>query len=97
MLKLSNTARKQFTIGQITNLVSVDAQRLMESIPYLCILWSAPYQATIVMILVYNELGVAALAGVAVLALLVPINAIGSKLAEILQRNQLKAKDSRIK
>ena len=97
MLKLSNNARKQFTTGQITNLVSVDAQRLMESIPYLCILWSAPYQASVGMVLVYNELGPSALAGAAVLAVLVPINALGSKLAEILQRKQLKAKDSRIK
>lgn len=44
MLKLSNSSRQKFTLGQITNLVSVDAQRLMESIPYLCILWAAPYQ-----------------------------------------------------
>ena len=47
MLKLSNSARKHFTMGQITNLVSVDAQRLLEATPYLCILWSAPYQVSI--------------------------------------------------
>ena len=97
MLKLSNNARKQFTIGQITNLVSVDAQRLMESIPYLCILWSAPFQAFLGMVLVYQELGPSALAGAAVLAVLVPINALGSKFVALLQRKQLKAKDSRIK
>ena len=97
MLKLSNNARKQFTIGQITNLVSVDAQRLMESIPYLCILWSAPFQAFLGMVLVYRELGPSALAGAAVLAVLVPINALGSKFVALLQRKQLKAKDSRIK
>ena len=55
------------------------------------------FQATLGMILVYRELGPAALAGVAVLGVLVPFNAIGSKLGEILQRAQLKAKDSRIK
>lgn len=33
-------------MGQITNLVSVDAQRLLEATPYLCILWSAPYQVS---------------------------------------------------
>ena len=49
------------------------------------------------MILVYKELGPSALAGVAVLSVLVPFNAIGSKIGEILQRAQLKAKDSRIK
>ena len=97
MLKLSNNARKKFTIGQITNLVSVDAQRCLEAIPYLCILWSAPYQATLGMILVYKELGMPALAGAAVLVVLVPLNAITSKLGQLLQASQLKAKDSRIK
>ena len=43
-LKLSNNARKKFTIGQITNLVSVDAQRVMETFPYTAFLWAAPYQ-----------------------------------------------------
>jgi len=84
-------------MGQITNLVSVDAQRLLEATPYLCILWSAPYQAVLGVVLVYQELGPAAMAGAAVLAVLIPFNAIGSKLGEVLQRAQLKAKDSRIK
>ena len=48
-------------------------------------------------IFVYRELGVSALAGAAVLAILVPVNAVGSKMGEIIQRKQLKAKDSRIK
>ena len=49
------------------------------------------------MIFVYRELGASALAGVAVLLILAPANAIGSKIGEIIQRSQLKAKDSRIK
>ena len=49
------------------------------------------------MIFVYRELGASALAGVAVLLILTPANAIGSKIGEIIQRSQLKAKDSRIK
>lgn len=96
-MKLSNPARQKFTTGQITNLVSVDAQRIMETFPYLAILWAAPYQVILAMTFLYMELGPAALAGVAVLAILIPINAIGSKFGEILQRAQLKAKDSRVK
>ena len=49
------------------------------------------------MVLVYQELGPAAMAGAAVLAVLIPFNAAGSKVGEVLQRAQLKAKDSRIK
>ena len=32
--------RKDFTTGEITNLMSVDTQRLMEVIPYINALWS---------------------------------------------------------
>lgn len=96
-LRLSNSARKKFTTGQITNLVSVDAQRLMDTFPFLAILWAAPYQTFLGMFFLYQELGPSALAGVAVLATLMPINIIGSKIGEILQRKQMTAKDSRIK
>jgi ATP-binding cassette subfamily C (CFTR/MRP) protein 1 len=46
-LKLSNSARRKFTTGQITNLISIDAQRLVETLPYLGILWGAPYTVNI--------------------------------------------------
>ena len=41
-------------MGQITNLVSVDAQRLLEATPWLCVLWSAPYQ--VIPILIFESL-----------------------------------------
>ena len=56
MLKLSNSARKKFTMGQITNLVSVDAQRLLEASPWLCVLWSAPYQVIPLLFYLYHSL-----------------------------------------
>ena len=57
--------------------------------------WTGP--CVLGMIMVYKELGLAAMAGVGILAVLVPLIAIISKLGEILQRLQLIAKDSRIK
>ena len=55
------------------------------------------FQSILCMVLVYQELGPAAMAGAAVLAVLIPFNAAGSKVGEVLQKAQLKAKDSRIK
>ena len=49
MLKLSNNSRKQFTMGEITNLVSVDSQTLLDYTPLFVILWTAPYQITLCM------------------------------------------------
>jgi ATP-binding cassette subfamily C (CFTR/MRP) protein 1 len=96
-LRLSNASRQKFTTGEITNYVSVDTQRLLDSISYLGILWGSPYQVILSMAFLYQELGLAALAGCLGLALLMPQNIIGGKIVEKLQEKQLTAKDSRIK
>ena len=96
-LKLSSTARQKFTTGEITNLVSVDTQRILDNMPYTGILWGAPYQIILALILLYNELGVAALIGTLGFAVLIPPNYVGGKVVESLQEKQLAAKDSRIK
>ena len=56
-LKLSNSARQKFTTGEITNLISVDTQRLLDNIPYLNVLWGAPLKIIVAMVLIYRELG----------------------------------------
>ena len=56
-LKLSNSARQKFTTGEITNLISVDTQRLLDNIPYLNVLWGAPLKIVVAMVLIYRELG----------------------------------------
>ena len=37
---LSNSAKKQSTVGEVVNLMSVDAQRFMDLMSYLNIVWS---------------------------------------------------------
>ena len=56
-LKLSNSARQKFSTGEITNLISVDTQRLLDNIPYLNELWGAPLRIIVGMVLIYRELG----------------------------------------
>jgi len=43
-LRLANQARQQSTAGEIVNHMSVDAQKLMDLMAYLHILWSGPLQ-----------------------------------------------------
>jgi hypothetical protein len=62
-LKLSSKTRTEHTVGEITNYISVDAQRFLDTIPYLCIIWATPYQVCLAFIFLYLELGVSALAG----------------------------------
>lgn len=43
-LRLSNSVRRNKTMGEIVNLMAVDVQRFMDMIPYLIMLQSAPLQ-----------------------------------------------------
>ena len=97
-LKLSNSARQKFTTGEITNLISVDTQRILDNIPYLTILWGAPLQVVIGMVLVYIQLGLySVLFGMLGILVFMPPNLIGGKIVEKLQDKQLQKKDLRIK
>lgn len=96
-MRLSSKARRSFTVGEITNYVSVDAQRIVTTMPFLHGMWGAPYMVCLAIFFLYQELGICAFAGVAVLLLLIPFNVWAMRTTEQLQETQLKAKDNRIK
>uniref|UniRef100_A0A8C5XFI1 Multidrug resistance-associated protein 1 n=1 Tax=Microcebus murinus TaxID=30608 RepID=A0A8C5XFI1_MICMU len=77
-LLLSNVSRKKFSTGQIINLMSADAQQLMDFTANLNLLWSGPFQILMAIYLLWQELGSAVLAGVAVLVFVIPINALAA-------------------
>uniref|UniRef100_A0A8C0IP28 Multidrug resistance-associated protein 1-like n=1 Tax=Chelonoidis abingdonii TaxID=106734 RepID=A0A8C0IP28_CHEAB len=74
-LSLANSSRRKYTTGEIVNLMSADAQQLMELTINLNLLWSAPFQILMAIVFLWQELGPSVLAGVAVLVLVIPINA----------------------
>ena len=84
-LSLNNASRKTSTAGEMVNLMSVDAQRLMELTSYIHYLWSCPLQIVIAVVFLYDAMGVSIFAGVAVMVLLVPANILMSRMARILQ------------
>uniref|UniRef100_A0A3Q1MJ99 ATP binding cassette subfamily C member 13 n=1 Tax=Bos taurus TaxID=9913 RepID=A0A3Q1MJ99_BOVIN len=88
-LLLSNVSRKQFSTGEIINLMATDTQQLMDLMTNINLLWSAPFQILMAVSLLWQELGPAVLAGVAVLVFVIPMNA--------LVKNQRKNKDKQIK
>ena len=71
---LSSKSRGKSTAGEMVNLMSVDAQRLMELMTYINSLWSSPLQIAGAMYFLYYTLGISILAGVGVLVLTIPIN-----------------------
>ncbi|XP_075686275.1 multidrug resistance-associated protein 1-like isoform X2 [Rhinoderma darwinii] len=96
-LVISNAARRTSTIGEIVNLMSVDAQRFMDLATYINMIWSAPLQVILALYLLWQILGPSVLAGVAVMILLVPVNAVIAVKTKKYQVVQMKCKDNRIK
>ena len=85
------------TSGEITNLMSIDAQSLMDLVYNAHILWSAPMQIAISFFFLWRLLGPATLAGLGIMLLMIPVNAILVRKARALQVVQMAQKDRRIK
>ncbi|TDH72543.1 hypothetical protein CCR75_004880 [Bremia lactucae] len=96
-LVLSAAARQKKTTGEITNLMSIDAQRLQDLSLYLNSVWFSIFQIVVACYLLWQQIGLATIAGVAVILLVLPIAAGLSKLMRRLQLNLMAVKDERIK
>lgn len=75
-LTVSNVTRKESTVGETVNLMSVDAQRFMDFTVYMHQLWSSPLQIILSLVFLWAELGPSVLAGIGVMVLLIPLNAV---------------------
>ncbi|KAM8843081.1 LOW QUALITY PROTEIN: ATP-binding cassette sub-family C member 10 [Synchiropus picturatus] len=86
-----------FTLGEVVNLMSTDTERTVNFVNSFHELWSMPFQFAIALYLLYLQVGVAFLGGLAVALLLVPFNKLLA--ARILGNNEemLKHKDRRVK
>ncbi|KAI0214567.1 Multidrug resistance-associated protein 1 [Lamellibrachia satsuma] len=96
-LRLSASARTHTTVGAITNLMAVDAQKLHDLVVFIHTLWDVPLMVVVCVVLLWQTVGPAALAGLAVLLVLLPINAVlvGGRIRK-LQSKQMVVKDRRM-
>ncbi|XP_037318942.2 ATP-binding cassette sub-family C member 3 isoform X4 [Pungitius pungitius] len=96
-LVITNAAKRSSTVGEVVNLMSVDAQRFMDLTTFLNMLWSAPLQIMLALYFLWQNLGPSVLAGVAVMVMLIPLNAVIAMKTRAFQVEQMQHKDSRIK
>ncbi|XP_041671464.1 ATP-binding cassette sub-family C member 3 isoform X3 [Cheilinus undulatus] len=96
-LSITNAAKRSSTVGEIVNLMSVDAQRFMDLTTFLNMLWSAPLQIVLALYFLWQNLGPSVLAGVAVMIMLIPFNAVIAMKTRAYQVEQMQYKDARIK
>ncbi|CAO3570392.1 unnamed protein product [Mortierella alpina] len=96
-LRLSPAARNKSTLGEITNHMAIDAEKWVEASIFMPMLITVPFELVIAVYLLYGLLGWSLVAGLAVFAILVPIQ---TKMAGFLngyQDDQLKWMDSRLR
>ncbi|XP_064537334.1 multidrug resistance-associated protein 1 isoform X3 [Drosophila montana] len=96
-MRISNAARKASTVGEIVNLMAVDAQRFMDLTTYLNMLWSAPLQIALALYFLWQQLGPSVLAGLAVMIIMIPLNGFIASRIKTYQIRQMKYKDERVK
>ncbi|CAM6104569.1 unnamed protein product [Calypogeia fissa] len=95
-LRLTQNGRKDFGTGKITNLMTTDAEALQQICQQLHGLWSAPLRIVVAMVLLYQQLGTAAIFGALVLILMFPAQAfIINKMRQLAKEGLLRT-DKRI-
>jgi ATP-binding cassette subfamily C (CFTR/MRP) protein 1 len=52
-LALSLDARSRFGVGRVVSLMQIDAQKICDAIPYLHLTWSAPFQLSVALYMLY--------------------------------------------
>ncbi|XP_025100022.1 LOW QUALITY PROTEIN: multidrug resistance-associated protein 1-like [Pomacea canaliculata] len=95
-LTMNSAARRLAASGEITNLMSVDCQRIQDSMFYF-VAWTTPLQIIIVVGVLYVYIGPSVFAGVIVLLLLFPLNSYISSWQKKLNISNLKFKDKRLR
>merc|ERR1711969_349856 len=77
--------------------MAVDARRLNDWLPYLHNMWSSPLQIIISMVMLWEQIGPAVLAGLAVMLIVMPLNALMARVQQRMQRQLMAARDERVK
>jgi len=83
--------------GEVTNLMSIDAQYLQDLTPYLHGLWYGLFQISVSLYLLWQQLGVSCLSGVAMILVAIPLTALLARIMRTFQRGLLSVKDERVK
>ena len=77
--------------------MSVDAQRFVDLVIHLHMVWSAPLQIFLSLVFLYLTMGLSIFAGFAVLVLMIPFNSCLASWSKRLEVKQMGHKDTRIK
>ena len=83
-------------VGAVNNLISVDMKEVQEFACFVQYLWSTVFEVSICLFLLFEILGVAALGGIFVILIALPLGSYGTKRLDSCQSALLADKDNRI-
>ena len=95
-LVISSTERQKRTIGEIVNLMTIDAQRIQDVTTYGHAVWYSFLQIGLAIYFIWRQLGPSCLAGVLVIVIMIPINRILASWMGTLQERLMEARDQRV-
>ncbi len=87
----------QFNMGEIVNFMSTDTDRIVNFFQSFHAFWSLPVQIIIVLCLLYQQIGLTFLTGLAFAIILIPINKIIASKIGKLSQDMMLYKDERVK
>lgn len=95
-LVLSSAERQRCTVGEIMNLMTVDAQRIQDLTTYLHAIWYSFVQIGISLYFLWGQLGPSCLGGLAVILIMVPLNKTIASWMGNLQKSLMESRDVRV-
>ncbi|KAL2613232.1 hypothetical protein R1flu_024924 [Riccia fluitans] len=96
-LRLSNRAKQEWSIGEITNIISSDLQKFQQLNLALVLTALLPFQMLAAVVILFWVLGISVIAGFSTLVIVVAANFFIIRSMRTFRVNYLKAKDERMK
>ena len=94
---MTQRARAEKTVGDITNLVIEDVEYIKHWTSFIWVVWSVPFEFISYTILLYHVVGNAVVVAMAVLILAMPLNSYLAKRDHKVHKARTDLKDERIK
>jgi len=96
-LRLSASARKDTTLGEMTNLITTNALTFSHCSYNFIGIISAPFQIAIASYLLYQKIGIATFIGMTTMIVFIPLNAYFAGIGKKLRTKKYQQQDTRIK
>lgn len=96
-LRVSAAGRAKTSTGQVVNMMSNDTAQLQRFLTFAGMVFVAPLQIILSLVLIYGQVGSATWVGVGFMIFLLPINALIFSSVSIMRRRVLKYSDLRVK